>query len=63
MECGHPFGKKLEELYKDLHLGRESHFLNGINMSIWGTNYAWSKLRWELAVCRLQLDDDIEKND
>jgi hypothetical protein len=37
--------QKLEELYKDLHLGRDSHFHNGINMSIWGTDYAWSKLR------------------
>ena len=35
----------LEELYVKLDVGGESHFLNGINMSVWGTNYAWGKLR------------------
>ena len=35
----------LEELYEKLSVGAESHFLNGINMSVWGTNYAWGKLR------------------
>ena len=35
----------LEELYVKLDVGEESHFLNGINMSVWGTNYAWGKLR------------------
>ena len=28
-----------------LSVGGESHFYNGINMSVWGTNYAWGKLR------------------
>jgi len=37
--------KNLEELYEKLEVGAESHFLNGINMSVWGTNYAWKKLR------------------
>merc|ERR1719461_2037785 len=37
--------KNLEELYEKLHVGSESHFSNGINMSVWGTNYAWKKLR------------------
>jgi len=35
----------LEELYEKLSVGGESHFYNGINMSVWGTNYAWGKLR------------------
>merc|ERR1711862_644741 len=37
--------KNLEDLYVKLEVGSESHFLNGINMSVWGTNYAWAKLR------------------
>ena len=37
--------RNLEELYEKLSVGAESHFLNGINMSVWGTNYAWGKLR------------------
>jgi len=37
--------KNLEELYEKLEVGADSHFLNGINMSVWGTNYAWRKLR------------------
>ena len=40
--------KNLEDLYENLHVGADSHFLNGINMSVWGTNYAWSKLREEV---------------
>ena len=35
----------LEELYKGLQISRDSYFQNGINMSIWSTNYHWSKLR------------------
>lgn len=35
----------LEDLYKGLEISRDSYFLNGINMSIWSTNYHWSKLR------------------
>ena len=35
----------LEELYEGLHINDNNHFQNGINMSIWGTNYAWGKLR------------------
>eukprot|EP00090_Calanus_glacialis_P020602 TRINITY_DN3177_c0_g1_i1.p1 TRINITY_DN3177_c0_g1~~TRINITY_DN3177_c0_g1_i1.p1 ORF type:complete len:763 (-),score=121.64 TRINITY_DN3177_c0_g1_i1:74-2362(-) len=37
--------KKLEDLYENLHVNSGDHFINGINMSIWGTNYAWGKLR------------------
>jgi len=37
--------KNLEDLYKDLRVSPGDHFINGINMSIWGTNYAWRKLR------------------
>ena len=37
--------EKLEELYEGLHVSQGHHFQNGINMSIWGTNYAWGKLR------------------
>jgi len=37
--------KNLEDLYSSLEVGSESHFLNGINLSVWGTNYAWKKLR------------------
>lgn len=36
---------KLEDLYKGLEISRDSYFSNGINMSIWSTNYHWSKLR------------------
>lgn len=35
----------LRELYKGLHVNSENHFKTGINMSIWGTNYAWGRLR------------------
>jgi len=37
--------KNLEDLYENLHVNAGDHFINGINMSIWGTNYAWGKLR------------------
>ena len=37
--------KNLEDLYEDLHVGTDSYFLNGINVSVWSTNYAWKKLR------------------
>merc|ERR1712223_1268803 len=37
--------KNLEDLYENLHVSEGDHFINGINMSIWGTNYAWGKLR------------------
>lgn len=36
---------RLEELYKKLQIEADTHFQNGIRMSIWGTNYAWGKLR------------------
>ena len=32
-------------IFAQLSVGGESHFYNGINMSVWGTNYAWGKLR------------------
>jgi len=35
----------LEDLYEGLYIKPDDHFRNGINMSIWGTNYAWKKLR------------------
>ena len=36
---------KLEDLYKGLQISPDSYFKNGINMSIWSTNYHWKKLR------------------
>jgi predicted metalloendopeptidase len=36
---------KLEDLYKGLQIDSANYFENGINMSIWSTNYHWSKLR------------------
>merc|ERR1711953_226386 len=35
----------LEDLYKGLEINNETYFLNGVSMSIWSTNYHWSKLR------------------
>lgn len=35
----------LEELYEGLVINRTNYFLNGINMSIWSTNYHWGRLR------------------
>jgi len=37
--------KNLEELYKGLEISNSQYFHNGINMSIWSTNYHWKKLR------------------
>ena len=37
--------KNLEELYKGLQISSDNYFQNGINMSIWSTNYIWGKLR------------------
>merc|ERR1740129_386284 len=37
--------KNLEELYKGLEVNETNHFINGLNMAVWGTNYAWGKLR------------------
>jgi membrane metallo-endopeptidase-like protein 1 len=37
--------KNLEELYDGLLISRDEYFKNGINMSIWSTNYHWRKLR------------------
>ena len=36
---------KLEDLYEGLEISGDSYFENSINMSIWSTNYHWSKLR------------------
>lgn len=36
---------KLEALYDGLKINKSTYFQNGISMSIWGTNYAWRKLR------------------
>jgi len=35
----------LEELYAGLQISPTNYFQNGINMSIWSTNYHWKKLR------------------
>ena len=35
----------LEELYAGLQISPSNYFQNGINMSIWSTNYHWKKLR------------------
>ena len=35
----------LEELYSGLQISPTNYFQNGINMSIWSTNYHWKKLR------------------
>ena len=37
---------RLEELYENLEINPETYFMNGIKMSIWGTNYSWGKLRY-----------------
>ena len=36
---------KLEDLYEGLEISGDTYFRNSINMSIWSTNYHWSKLR------------------
>lgn len=36
---------RLEELYEKLHIDANTHFMNGIHMSIWATDYSWGKLR------------------
>jgi len=36
---------KLEELYQGLEISKDTYYDNGINMSIWSTNYHWKKLR------------------
>lgn len=36
---------RLEELYEKLHIIPDKHFMNGIHMSIWATDYSWGKLR------------------
>ena len=49
---------RLEELYEKLEIDAETHFNNGISMSVWATNYAWRKLRYKqlfylsLTICR-----------
>ena len=35
----------LEDLYQGLEISPINYFQNGINMSIWSTNYHWKKLR------------------
>jgi predicted metalloendopeptidase len=40
--------KNLEDLYDGLYINSTHYFLNGINMSIWSTNYHWKKLREEV---------------
>ena len=40
--------KNLEDLYEGLYINNTHYFLNGINMSIWSTNYHWKKLREEV---------------
>eukprot|EP00092_Neocalanus_flemingeri_P037441 GFUD01040769.1.p1 GENE.GFUD01040769.1~~GFUD01040769.1.p1 ORF type:complete len:795 (-),score=190.06 GFUD01040769.1:142-2526(-) len=37
--------KKLEDLYDGLELGSDDYFGNALNMTMFGTNYAFSKLR------------------
>ena len=37
--------KKLEDLYRGLELSSEDYFGNALNMTMFGTNYAFSKLR------------------
>ena len=43
----------LEELYKGLQISPTNYFQNGINMSIWSTNYHWKKLREKVSLCGL----------
>ena len=40
----------LEDLYKGLQISPTNYFQNGINMSIWSTNYHWRKLREKVNV-------------
>ena len=39
----------LENLYEGLFINSTNYFLNGINMSIWSTNYHWKKLREQVS--------------
>ena len=43
----------LEELYRGLQISPTNYFQNGINMSIWSTNYHWKKLREKVSLCSL----------
>ncbi len=48
--------KNLEDLYKGLVINNTHYFHNGINMSIWSTNYHWKKLRetvWKVKFSRM----------
>ena len=40
----------LEELYAGLQISPTNYFQNGINMSIWSTNYHWKKLREKVKI-------------
>ena len=42
--------KKLEELYSGLHLNKTHYLGNALNMTIFGTNYAFSKLREKVRI-------------
>jgi hypothetical protein len=37
--------KKLTELYEGLELNETTYLVNALNMTMFGTNYAFSKLR------------------
>jgi predicted metalloendopeptidase len=45
----------LEDLYDGLYINSSHYFQNGINMSIWSTNFHWKKLREE--VCKILMTD------
>ena len=51
----------LEELYAGLQISPTNYFQNGINMSIWSTNYHWKKLR-EKVRCYDALNKMLECN-
>ena len=51
----------LEELYAGLQISPTNYFQNGINMSIWSTNYHWKKLR-EKVRCYDALNKMLEYN-
>ena len=52
----------LEELYKGLQISPTNYFQNGINMSIWSTNYHWKKLREKVGLfnCCICMDRHIQ---
>ena len=50
---------KLTDLYSNLELGQDTYLLNALNMTIFGTNYAFSKLREKVNKDTFEADASI----